>query len=175
MAMGESMNTKVDRRTVDLSEYPDLVVIYLGMRVNRLTGLKTLLGFGPKIARSVDAKPDGLLLHENFVFSLFPPHLGMRQYWRDFDALEKWARSEPHMAWWKQFIRDTGGTGFWHETYFMQGGMEAVYDDIVQDLGLLKFAPALPARGRMYSARARAELDGEPAKEAPITEESMYR
>ena len=27
---------KVDRRTVDLSSYPDLVVIYLGMRVNRL-------------------------------------------------------------------------------------------------------------------------------------------
>ena len=171
------MNTKVDRRTVDLSEYPDLVVIYLGMRVSRLTGLKTLFGFGPKIASSVDAKPDGLLLHENFVFSLFPPHLGMRQYWRDFDALEMWARSEPHMDWWKQFIRDTGGTGFWHETYFMKGGMEAVYDDIVQDLGLLKFAPAVPARGRMFSARTRAKLDGDPAKsaqEAPITEESMY-
>lgn len=99
MAMGESINTKVDRRTVDLSEYPDLVVIYLGMRVNGLTGLKTLLGFGRKIAISVDAKPDGLLLHENFVFSLFPPYLGMRQYWWDFDALEKWARSEPHMDW----------------------------------------------------------------------------
>ena len=25
----------VERRTVDLSSYPDLVVIYLGMRVNR--------------------------------------------------------------------------------------------------------------------------------------------
>lgn len=36
------METKVDRRTVDLSGYPDLVVIYLGMRVNRLTGLRTL-------------------------------------------------------------------------------------------------------------------------------------
>ena len=177
MALGESMSTKVDRRTVDLSEYPDLVVIYLGMRVNRLTGLKTLLGFGPKIASSVDAKPGGLLLHENLIFSLIPPHLGMRQYWRDFDALERWARSEPHMAWWKQFIRDTGGTGFWHETYFMQGGMEAVYDDIVEELGFLKFASVVPARGGMYSARARAKLDGErakPVKEPPITEENMY-
>ena len=42
---------KVDRRTVDLSIYPDLVVVYLGMDVRTLSGLKTLLGFGPKIAK----------------------------------------------------------------------------------------------------------------------------
>ena len=39
---------KVDRRTVDLSAYPDLVVIYLGMRVNAFAGLKRLLGLGPQ-------------------------------------------------------------------------------------------------------------------------------
>jgi hypothetical protein len=44
------MRTRVDRRTVNLSAYPDLVVVYLGMRVNRITGVKTLLGFGPKIS-----------------------------------------------------------------------------------------------------------------------------
>ena len=42
------MRTHVNRRTVDLSGYPDLVVVYLGMRVNRITGIKTLLGFGPR-------------------------------------------------------------------------------------------------------------------------------
>ena len=40
----------MDRRTVNLSDYPDLVVIYLGMRVNVLTGLKTLIGFAPRSA-----------------------------------------------------------------------------------------------------------------------------
>ena len=50
---------RVDRRTVDLSAYPDLVVIYLGMRVNALSGLKRLLGLGPQIADSVKAKPAG--------------------------------------------------------------------------------------------------------------------
>jgi len=30
------MATRVDRRTVDLSKYPDLVVIYLGMRMKTL-------------------------------------------------------------------------------------------------------------------------------------------
>ncbi len=68
------MPTRVERRTVDLSGYPDLVVIYLGMRVNRIAGIKTLLGFGPKISSSAAAHPDGSLLHENFVFSFFPMH-----------------------------------------------------------------------------------------------------
>ena len=90
---------KVERRTVDLSAYPDLVVIYLGMRVNAFAGLKVLMGLGPQIADSVKATPDGLLLHEDFIFSLFPVHAGMRQYWRDFESLERWTRSEPHRAW----------------------------------------------------------------------------
>ena len=167
------MAGKVDRRTVDLSGYPDLVVIYLGMRVNRLAGFKTLFGFGPKIAKSVTDRPDGLLLHENLIFSMFPPHAGMRQYWRDFDSLERWARSEPHRAWWKQFIRDSGGTGFWHETYFMRGGIEAVYDDMVEDTGFLKFAPIQAARGGMFSARGRAGRPGAPTAAAPFTEADL--
>ncbi len=81
------MSGKVQRLTVDLSSFPDMVVIYLGMRVNALTGVKTLLGLGPQIKTSVEQKPDGLLLHENFIMSLIPLHLGMRQYWRDFDSL----------------------------------------------------------------------------------------
>ena len=42
----------VDRATVDLSAYPDLVMILLGMRVNTVTGVKTLLGFGPRITKA---------------------------------------------------------------------------------------------------------------------------
>ena len=86
------MTTRVNRQTIDLSGYPDLVVIYLGMRVNRLAGIKTLLGFGPRISASAAANPDGLLRHENLVYSLFPMHAGMRQYCRDADSLLKWTR-----------------------------------------------------------------------------------
>lgn len=74
------MHISVSRKNVDLSQYPNLVVIYLGMHVNRFSGLKTLLGFWPKVSGSVSAQPDGLLLHENFLFSLFPMPIGMRQY-----------------------------------------------------------------------------------------------
>ena len=169
------MKKQVERRTVDLSAYPDLVVIYLGMRVNTLTGMKTLLGFGPRISQAVAEQPDGLLLHESFVFSLFPPHVGMRQYWRDFATLERWARSEPHRQWWQQFLRDAGGTGFWHETYCMRGGMEAVYDDIAAPIGLMKFAPVQVARGSMFAARSRLRLPGDASLPAPLSEAEQYR
>lgn len=93
------MAAKVNRRTVDLSQYPDLVVIYLGMRVNVWYGLKRLIGLGPQISASVAAKPDGLLHHEQIIYSLFPPHAGMRQYWRDLPSLLAWTRSDPHRRW----------------------------------------------------------------------------
>jgi hypothetical protein len=75
----EDVNSKVERQTVDLSAYPDLVVTYRGMRVNAWTGMRTLLGLGPQIKNSVGEKPDGLLLHEDFIMSMIPLHLGMRQ------------------------------------------------------------------------------------------------
>jgi len=166
------MPATVTRRTVDLTQFPGLVVIYLGMRVNRLTGLKTLLGFGSGISGSVAARPDGLLLHENMVYSLFPMHVGMRQYWRDMDSLLAWTRSEPHRTWWKNFLHNSGGTGFWHETYLMQGGMEAIYDDIAQPIGFLRFAPVRAARGPMFGAARRA---AQPHDADPVVgEEELY-
>jgi hypothetical protein len=166
------MATKVNRQTVDLSQYPNLVVIYLGMRVNRLAGLKTLFGFGPKISNSVTAAPDGLLLHENFLFSFFPMHAGMRQYWRDPESLLSWTRSEPHRQWWQDFLRNSGGTGFWHETYLRQGGMEAIYDDVPVPVGFMRFAPVKPARGPMFGAAHRA---AQPHEAKPVvSEEELY-
>jgi len=142
------------------------------MRVNRITGIKTLLGFGPKISASVAAQPDGLLRHEFFMFSLFPPHLGMRQYWRNLDSLLKWTRSDPHRQWWKAFLRDSGGTGFWHETYFRRGGMEAIYDDVMQPIGFMAFAPVVPARGPMFDAAAR--VGKELASQPVLSEKELY-
>ena len=167
------MATKVNRQTVDLSGYPDLVLVYLGMRVNRLTGLKTVFGLGPQISNSVAAKPDGLLLHENFVFSLFPAHVGMRQYWRDLDSLMAWTRSDPHRLWWKNFLANSGGTGFWHETYLIKGGMEAIYDDVPKPIGFMQFAPIIPARGAMFGSVHRAAAHAK-AAEPVVSETDLY-
>jgi hypothetical protein len=166
------MGTHVNRRTVDLSGYPDLVVIYLGMRVNRLTGIKYLLRIGSQISSSVSPQPEGLLHYETLFYSFFPIHFGVRQYWRDVNSLLAWTRSNPHSQWWQDFLRNSRGTGFWHETYFRRGGIEAVYDDIPQCIGLMGFAPVVTARGPMFGAASRAgkEFVGKPV----LTEEELY-
>ena len=161
------------RETVDLERYPDMVVIYLGMKVRAPRGLLTLLKFGPRIADAVAEDPEGLLRHEFLIYSLLPPHVGMRQYWRDFDALEGWARSLPHEEWWQEFVRDTGGTGFWHEAYCMEGGMEAVYLDM-DPTGFLSFADGEEARGSMFSSRRRLRREGREAEASPVTERQLY-
>jgi Domain of unknown function (DUF4188) len=164
--------TGVTRQTVDLSGFPDLVVIYLGMRVRTLRGMRKLLQTGRQIRAGVAEQPDGLLLHENLVFSFVPPHVGMRQYWRDLDSLERWTRELPHQQWWKDFLRDSAGTGFWHETYFMRGGIEAIYDDMANPVGMMSFAPLQQARGPMFSARSRLGL-GQPRLSAVIPEAAL--
>jgi hypothetical protein len=167
-----------DRKTgnvvPDFSAYPDLVVIYLGMRVSALRGIRTLLGFGPRIDRAGADRPDGLLHYENgIVFGLFPLHVGMRWYWRDMDSLAAWARSEPHRQWWTEFLRDTRGTGIWHETYHMRGGMEAIYNDVAEPVGFARFMPMRAARGSMaarHRAHASPDIDHLPRENRPDAE-----
>ena len=164
--------TPINRATVDLSAYPDLVVVYLGMQAKTFRGLLTLMRQAPQIGRAVAAKPDGLLRHENLFFSIIPVHLAMRQYWRDLDSLERWTREGIHRDWWTAFLKDPGGTGFWHETYRLKGGFEAIYDDVAAPLGLLAFAPQVRAKGPMFSARARLAAGGV-APPAPVTEAEL--
>jgi hypothetical protein len=167
------MASKIRRQTVDLSAYPDLIVIYLGMRVRAWAGLKTLFGIGPQLQQAGQQQPEGLLHFENnIIYSLFPFHVGMRWYWRDFESMERWTRSEPHRLWWQKYLRDSGGTGFWHETYAMRGGIEAIYDDVGQPVGLQSFAPSIAPRGSMFSARQRLALRGEPPAPPTGAEES---
>lgn len=162
----------IRRQTVDLSDYPDLVVIYLGMRAPTLKAFQAMTKTGREIGMSVAEKPDGLLLHENFFFSLLPPHLGMRQYWRDLESLERWTREGLHRGWWTSFLKDPKGTSFWHETYRRSGGFEAIYDNVAEPMGMMRFAPVHQAKGPMYSARARLD-PGSTAPAPPVGEHEL--
>jgi hypothetical protein len=84
----------------------------------------------------------------------------------------RWSHSEPHKLV-AAVAEDSGGTGFWHETYFMGGGIEAIYDDMNRPTGLARFAPGRPARGAMLAARRRAGRI-EPSTVAPVITEAEY-
>ena len=139
--------------SVDLTAYPDLVVVYLGFRVSTWRGLRALLGIGGKLSHIARNKPDGLLVHESVVYGM--NHIGMRQYWRDFDSLEAFTRSDPHRTWWRDFSKDPAGSGFWHEAYRKSGGMEAIYLGMPKPIGLGAFAAARAPTGPFMSSRQR--------------------
>lgn len=54
----------------------------------------------------------------------------------------------------------------------MQGGMEAIYDDVPEPIGFMRFAPLKPARGAMFGAAHRAAKphDAEPV----VSEKDLY-
>lgn len=149
--MQDGINAR--RESVDLSGYPDLIVVILGLRVNAMRGIQTMLGIGRGLSMIKKNPPDGLLADEQFLFGL--RHVGIRQYWRDLESLEAFTRSEPHAQWWRNFLRDSGGTGFWHEAYSAKGGIEAVYIDMPHPVGLGRFAPAKAPTGPFMSTRER--------------------
>ena len=148
-----SRSGKTMPAAVDLGAYPDLVVVYLGFRVSTWRGVKALLGIGRKLGDLSRNKPDGLLVHENMFYGL--NHVGMRQYWRDFDSLETFTRSDPHKTWWRDFSKDPAGSGFWHEAYRKSGGMEAIYIGMPKPIGLGAFAAARAPTGPFLSSRQR--------------------
>jgi hypothetical protein len=125
-------------------------------------GLVTVVRLRRHVLRAVAAKPDGLLLHESFYLSLFPLHVGLRQYWPDFDALERWARTSPHREWWKSYIRNPRGTGFWHETYSAGPVSKPFMMRCANRPDSCVSRPARPAAGRFFSARKRLRLTSAP-------------
>jgi hypothetical protein len=54
----------------------------------------------------------------------------------------------------------------------MQGGMEAIYDDIDEPIGFMRFAPVKAARGAMFGAAHRTALKQQ--GEAVVSEAELY-
>ena len=149
------MQAPIDRRSVDLSAYPDLVMIMLGFRVKGWRGLLAMRRIGPGLNEIARSRPEGLLAHEGMMFGL--THFGFRQYWRDLETLERFTRSEPHADWWRRIRELSAGAGFWHETYHAKGGVEALYVAMPDPVGLQTFAPERRPVGPFMSARARMQ------------------
>ncbi|WP_419758199.1 monooxygenase family protein [Acidisoma sp.] len=144
-----SHSTKV---SVDLSPYPDLVVVYLGFRARGLSGIRRMMSLGKGFRAIEESPPDGLLRNEFVLWGWM--HVGMRQYWRDLTSLEVFTRSAPHSGWWQAFARGAGGSGFWHESYRRAGGIEGIYMDM-PPTGLGAFAPSRAPAGDFKTARQR--------------------
>ena len=54
----------------------------------------------------------------------------------------------------------------------MQGGMEAIYDDVPDAVGFMRFAPSQAARGTMFGAVQRIARGDSP--DPVVSEKELY-
>jgi hypothetical protein len=121
------------------------------MRVNCLVAVRKWLPTAQAMTtmlRTLHTYPDKGFLGGQTI--LYWRGIGLLQYWRSFEDVERFARSpaEPHLAAWRRFTKTIGadGTvGFWHETYLSEPGKhEAVYGNMPL-FGLAAVARHVPA------------------------------
>jgi hypothetical protein len=151
------------------------VVFLVGMRVNKPAAVSRWMPVAsamPKMLEVLYAHPEkGFLGGESF-FRVFPITTLLLTYWRSFDDLERFARSQddPHLDAWRRFnqaVGADGSVGFWHETYLVQPErFEAVYGNMPR-FGLAAATRHVPAIGRRETARRRLGGDNEPAIPSP--------
>lgn len=149
------------------------VVFLIGMRVNNLLAVNKWLPVGTSMGKMLTTlysnKEKGFLGGQTFFYWR---GIGLVQYWRSFDALEHFARSnnDPHMPTWRWYNRAVaaGGTvGIWHETYMIEPGKyEAVYGNMPV-WGAASAFDHIPAIGRRETARRRIGGENEPAVPTP--------
>ena len=175
------MPTRVNRLTVDLSaSIPTSSSSTSACASTASPASKPYSDSAPKSPSPSRTSPTACFATKTSLFSLFPAHAGMRQYWRDMDSLLAWTRSDPHRLWWKNFLRDSGGTGFWHETYTdaRRYGSHLRRHRSEDRLHVLR--PVVPARGSMFtaahrSAAARALRPSSPNKTCTASDEPRLR
>lgn len=139
-----------------------LVVFVIGMRINRFwrpdKWIPVARAMGPMIAE-LSRDPDSGFLGAEFMLSGLRTIVAL-QYWRDFDALESYARNRDRQHWpaWTAFNRAVGadGTvGIFHETYSVAGGAhETIYANMPA-FGLGRINGTVSATGSRAEARSR--------------------
>lgn len=113
------------------------VVFLIGLRINRLRSVRhwwPTVREMPRMLKHLEADPQSGLLGHRTVW--YWRGVEVIQYWRSFEALERFARDTkgPHWPAWRRFyanIRDDGPVGIWHETYRVAPGeYETLYGNM---------------------------------------------
>ena len=112
----------------------------------------------PRMLIELGEQPELGLLHARTHFNF--PGIMVVQYWRDFDALEAYAKARDHAhlpAWqaFNQAVSSNGDVGIWHETYVIGPGQyENIYNNM-PPLGLGAVGTIVDAIGGRQAARQR--------------------
>lgn len=147
-----------ERRTATTNE--GFVVFLIGLRINKPFKVHRWLPVAAAMGRmlkELSTIPNSDLLH---VESWPGRTTIMVQYWRSFEALERYAKNQDleHRPAWAEFNRKVGSNGdvgIWHETYAIEPGQfEVVYNNMPL-FGLAAATASVPAVGKHQQAAGR--------------------
>jgi hypothetical protein len=162
---------KINRQRLAAEIEGDFVVFLIGMRINKPwkvhRWLPVFLAM-PKMLKELEKQPEmGLLGYKN--------HLGLiAQYWRSFEDLEAYARSQALPAWVK-FQQAGGSNGdvcIWHETQSVgrcvRGGVQQHACDLACKAGKLGGHRRARHRARPHRSQRGMTVSGKPPRTCPI-------
>jgi hypothetical protein len=139
------------------------VVFAIGMRINRFLAIhrwpKPAWNTYRMVGHLAHDPPNGYLGGELFFYWR---GVGMLQYWKDFDALETFAREQerPHLEAWRHLVRQTADNsafGYWHETYKVaHDEYECIYGSMPR-FGLARASKHIAIATRSETARSRLD------------------
>ena len=156
-----------------LWEHPALCVALFGVQFLTDEGrhLYAQAGIDAEMFQSLEhAREEGLLLNRPLISPQGPVLL---QYWRSYDALDKWARKQPHSRWWRWLMEHQGkGIGFYHEIYQAKAA-EAIYEEGTQPVGPALFSSLHPVKGGEGRSRDRQRQFTEVSQKADHERSTM--
>lgn len=116
----------------------DVVLFRIGMRINRPWAVNRwvpVFTAMPRMLRELAGDEESGLLGYELQFG--PRSATVVQFWRDFDALTRYAADPERthrpawLAYYRAGRRAAGAVGIWHETYLIRpGGHETLYVDM---------------------------------------------
>ncbi|TCZ78918.1 DUF4188 domain-containing protein [Paenibacillus albiflavus] len=136
------------------------VVFIIGMRINKLWAIHKWLpvfnAMGPMMSELYRNREHGFM---DASYYISWRGVTIVQYWRSFEHLEQYARTDKlHLKAWQDFHKKVGVSdtvGVYHETYLVpEGQYECVYNNM-PIYGLAKAGKHVPVTGRRETARKR--------------------
>ena len=150
------------------------VVVRVGIRVNRFflfwKWIPTLRATVPLLRALLRVQAPGLL--GGFTLLYWQSSIGIIQYWRSFDDLERFAHSKEsgYHALWSRYQASpgaNGSVGLWYEVFSVEPARYEVVYDNTPVIGLAAATEHVPAVGRRETARRRLGGESEPAVPNP--------
>jgi len=140
-----------------LWEYPNLCVAIFGVQFHNEEGQQRYdaAGITEEMGPALEAaRAEGHLLTRQ----LLEPNSGvLLQYWRSYDDLDRWARTLPHMRWWRWLLQNAGeDLSFYHEIYQVKTA-EAIFEAGCQPAGPAVFATTSSIKAGEGGSRARQQ------------------